>query len=171
MLPARRMIRMLAVAVMVLAYDTAHAQNFPNKPIRLVTVGVGGAMDFMSRLLATGLSASFGQPVIVDNRSSGFIPGQIVSKEPLIKSHVDCVAGKMWMDVRRATTVVARTTKPRSAATQTPHFAATRMGRRFAGDLLIYVTERSVCLGGSTIVCTSLRASHPAKRPSPPRGI
>src|SRR5258706_5432147 len=68
MLPARRMTRMLAIAAMVLAQGTAHAQNFPNKPIRLVTVGAGGAMDFMSRLLATGLTANIGQPVIVDNR-------------------------------------------------------------------------------------------------------
>jgi len=32
----------------------------------------------------------------------------------------------MRMNARRATKVVARTTKPRSATTQTPHFAATR---------------------------------------------
>ena len=47
-------------------------------------------------------------------------------KEPLIKSSANCVAGKMQMDARRATKVVARTTTPRSATMQTPHFAATR---------------------------------------------
>ena len=47
-------------------------------------------------------------------------------KEPLIKSSPDCVARKMRMAARRATKVVAWTTKPRSATTQTPHFAATR---------------------------------------------
>ncbi len=46
--------------------------------------------------------------------------------EPLTKSPTDCVAGKMRIDARRATKVVARTTKPRSATTQTPHFVATR---------------------------------------------
>jgi hypothetical protein len=46
--------------------------------------------------------------------------------EPLIKSFVNRVAGKMRMAERRATKVVACTTKPRSATTQTPHFAATR---------------------------------------------
>jgi hypothetical protein len=50
-------------------------------------------------------------------------------KEPLIKSSANCVAGKMRTYARRATKVVARTTKPRSATTQTLHFAATRMGR------------------------------------------
>jgi hypothetical protein len=52
-------------------------------------------------------------------------------KEPLIKSAADCVAGKMRMAARRATKVVARTTKPRSATTQTPHFAATRRDGAF----------------------------------------
>jgi hypothetical protein len=52
-------------------------------------------------------------------------------KEPLIKSSTDCVAGKMRMDARRATKVVAGTTMPRSATTQTPHFAATRRDGAF----------------------------------------
>ncbi len=50
-------------------------------------------------------------------------------QEPLTKSFVSRVAGKMRMDVRRATKVVAGTTKPRSATTQTPYLAATRTGR------------------------------------------
>src|SRR5713226_10277704 len=51
--------------------------------------------------------------------------------EPLIKSPTDCVAGKMRMDARRATKVVVEPTKPRSATTQTPHFAATRRDGAF----------------------------------------
>ena len=57
--------------------------------------------------------------------------GHELVREPLIKSSADCVAGKMQMDARRATKVVARTTKPRSATTQTPHFAATRRDGAF----------------------------------------
>jgi tripartite-type tricarboxylate transporter receptor subunit TctC len=34
----------------------------------------------VSRLIAQGITSSLGQPVIVDNRSSGVIPGQIVSQ-------------------------------------------------------------------------------------------
>ena len=51
--------------------------------------------------------------------------------EPLIKSFVNRVAVKMRMAARRATKVVARTTKPRSATTQTPHFAATQRDGAF----------------------------------------
>src|SRR5713101_8382677 len=52
-------------------------------------------------------------------------------KEPLIKSSADYVAGKMRLNARRATKVVARTTTPRSATLQTPHFAATRRDGAF----------------------------------------
>jgi tripartite-type tricarboxylate transporter receptor subunit TctC len=87
MLPTR-FVCMFPMTVFILGAGMVRAQDpstelrtgFPNKPIRLVTVGVGGAMDFMSRLLAQGLTVDLSQPVIVENRSSGFLPGQIVSK-------------------------------------------------------------------------------------------
>jgi hypothetical protein len=83
-----------------------------------------------------------------------------------MKSSTDCVAGKMRMDARRATKVVAKTTTPRSATTQTPHFAATRRDGACPGGLLC----RSACQGGLAIGFASLRASHPGKPPSQPRG-
>ena len=60
-------------------------------------------------------------------------------REPLIKFSADCVAGKMRMDARRATKVVACTTKPRSATTQTPYFAATRGTERSGRMTLLFV--------------------------------
>ena len=56
------------------------AQASPNKPIRLVTSDVGGGNDFIARLIVSGLTAGFGQPVVIENRPSGVIPGSIVSK-------------------------------------------------------------------------------------------
>jgi tripartite-type tricarboxylate transporter receptor subunit TctC len=70
----------LLLSLWFLAAEAAGAQGYPNKPIRIVTSEVGGAADFGGRLLARGLSASFGQPVIVDNRPSGPIPAEIVWK-------------------------------------------------------------------------------------------
>src|SRR6266404_1611215 len=91
-------------------------------------------------------------------------------REPLNKSHADCVAGKMRMNARRATKVVAWTTMPRSLSLQMrkqgPHFAATLMGRGFPGDLLC----RSAREGGRAIRFASLRAAHPGKPPSQPCG-
>ena len=70
----------VAAAALLFAGTRAGAQSFPEKPIRIVTAGVGGSVDFVSRLLAPVLSASMGQPVIVDNRPAGTTPGEVVAK-------------------------------------------------------------------------------------------
>ncbi|WP_233836886.1 Bug family tripartite tricarboxylate transporter substrate binding protein [Paraburkholderia sp. ZP32-5] len=45
------------------------ADRFPEKPIHIVVGTVpGGTVDIIARLLAKGLTAELGQPVIVDNR-------------------------------------------------------------------------------------------------------
>ena len=59
-----------------------------------------------------------------------FIPH---TREPLIKSSMNRIAGKIAMIARRATKVVARTTMPRSATPRARNFAATSTGTGFAG--------------------------------------
>ena len=60
----------LAAAVMVSApAPAATAQNYPNKPVRLIVpFSPGGGTDIMSRLLSVPVSESIGQSVVVDNR-------------------------------------------------------------------------------------------------------
>jgi tripartite-type tricarboxylate transporter receptor subunit TctC len=58
----------------------AQAERYPARPIRIVTSEVGGGLDFVARLVATSLSVTLGQQVIVDNRPSGVFSGSIVSK-------------------------------------------------------------------------------------------
>ena len=48
--------------------------------MRIVTAGVGGGSDFVSRVIAQAIAGPLGQHVIVDNRPSGVIPGEVVSK-------------------------------------------------------------------------------------------
>ena len=57
------------------------AQEYPTKPIRIVTGGIGGAADFAARLIAQGLSGSFSHPAVVENRG-GIIPMESVAKAP-----------------------------------------------------------------------------------------
>lgn len=76
----RTLVSLCTLPILVIAAQVASGQNFPNKPIRIVTSEVGGGTDFTARLVAQGLSAVIGQQVIVDNRASAFIPGDIVSK-------------------------------------------------------------------------------------------
>ncbi len=70
-----------SVALMVCGADVISAQGFPAKSIRLVTGAAGGGGDFLSRLIAPGLSNAVGQPVVVDTRPGNVGP-EIVAKSP-----------------------------------------------------------------------------------------
>ena len=70
----------ITVSAAAVTATLAHGQGFPTRPVRIVTAEVGGGSDFTARQIAQGLSTSLGQQVIVENRPSGFIPGEIVSR-------------------------------------------------------------------------------------------
>ena len=72
----------LMCAVCVLS-ATAQAQNYPQKPIRLILpVPPGGVADVIARPLAQRLTQAFGQSVVLDNRpgATGAIGLQLVAK-------------------------------------------------------------------------------------------
>ena len=60
---------------------TTHAQTYPAKPIRIVTVAPGGTPGPLARLISQGITGALGQPLVVDNRV-GFVGIEIVSKAP-----------------------------------------------------------------------------------------
>jgi tripartite-type tricarboxylate transporter receptor subunit TctC len=60
----------------------AHAQ-YPSKPIRMiVTIAPGGAPDVVARMLAQKLSATIGQPVVIENKpgANGNVAGEFVAR-------------------------------------------------------------------------------------------
>ena len=68
-----------------LAAAIAGAQNYPSKPVRLVSpFPPGGSVDVVGRILAAKLTENLGQQVIVDNRSgaSGIIGTEFVARSP-----------------------------------------------------------------------------------------
>lgn len=73
--------RFLSLGLIAAVADVAIGQIYPHKPIRIVTNVAGSGSDFTSRLIAQGLAARLGQPVIVDNRVSGLI-SETVAKAP-----------------------------------------------------------------------------------------
>jgi tripartite-type tricarboxylate transporter receptor subunit TctC len=70
----KRLVLRLALAGALLpAFGNAQAQSaqpaYPSKPIKFVVpVPAGGAADVMARMIATHLQATWGQPVVVDNK-------------------------------------------------------------------------------------------------------
>jgi tripartite-type tricarboxylate transporter receptor subunit TctC len=75
--------RFLTACFMLLFSCAITAQDFPNRPLRLiVTVPPGGAADFIARLVGGKISESLGQPVVVENRggAGGTIAADAVAK-------------------------------------------------------------------------------------------
>jgi len=63
----------ILISSVLLCATSAFAQNstadFPNRPIRIIVcVPAGGGVDTVTRIVANGLQAKLGQPVIVENR-------------------------------------------------------------------------------------------------------
>jgi tripartite-type tricarboxylate transporter receptor subunit TctC len=60
---------LIAVAVAVLGINHAAAQSYPSRPVKIVVPATpGGAIDLIARTLAEKLTASLGQPVVVENK-------------------------------------------------------------------------------------------------------
>jgi tripartite-type tricarboxylate transporter receptor subunit TctC len=67
----------------MLGASSVLGQNYPNRPVRIVTAAVGGSGDILARLIGHALTPNLGQQVIVDNRGGlGDIAAQIVAKAP-----------------------------------------------------------------------------------------
>lgn len=73
---------------LALVAAAAHAQDrssFPAKPIRfIVPLTAGGPTDMIGRIIASPLSATLNQPVVIDNRpgAAGNIAAEMVAKAP-----------------------------------------------------------------------------------------
>ena len=76
--------RILVMLAAVLLANTAHAE-YPDRPVRIIVSNpAGGPVDVMLRVLATKLSETWRQPVIVENRpgASGIISTGALLKAP-----------------------------------------------------------------------------------------
>ena len=58
------------------------AQDYPKKPIRMVTTAAGSQNDTLARMIGAKLSERWGQPVVMENRAGagGALAGAIVAK-------------------------------------------------------------------------------------------
>ncbi len=77
--------RLCILALAALTAGLAHAQSFPNKPIKVVVPSpAGGPPDLILRAIIPKLTAALGQPIIIENRAGagGMVGTAYVAKLP-----------------------------------------------------------------------------------------
>jgi tripartite-type tricarboxylate transporter receptor subunit TctC len=75
--------KLVACAALFLAASAQAQDDYPNKPIRLITPAAqGGTTDILARVFGAKLGEVFKQQVLVDNRASasGVVAGDMVAK-------------------------------------------------------------------------------------------
>ena len=80
----RRIFGLIALACSI-GFGAVHAQDYPNKTIRIVVpLAPGGGTDVLARVVALKLSGKLGQPVVVENRTgaAGNIGAEFVFRAP-----------------------------------------------------------------------------------------
>jgi len=70
------------MSAMVLGYGTSSGQDYPTKPLRIVTNQPGGGGDIESRIIRETIAGRLGQPVIVENRPGNLIGGIVARALP-----------------------------------------------------------------------------------------
>ena len=76
---SRLAVAMFTTVILALGAGKTSGQDYPNKPIRLVTTPAGGGVALSARLVADGLAVPLSHHIIVDNRPQILI-GPIVAK-------------------------------------------------------------------------------------------
>ena len=78
-----RLFAMVFIAAIAGSMAPAGAQDYPNRPIRLLHgFAAGGAADTLSRILANGLSKRLGQPIVIEAKpgSGGNLAAAAIAK-------------------------------------------------------------------------------------------
>jgi tripartite-type tricarboxylate transporter receptor subunit TctC len=79
----RIVIRFVVVVAAVLGSTTVYAQNYPERPVRMVVpYPPGGTVDVVARVIAQNLAGQTGRNFIVDNRAgaNGIVGSDLVAK-------------------------------------------------------------------------------------------
>ena len=96
MFTTRLIAGILSGGMLAIGMGTVCAQEYPNKPIRIVTSVAGGGSDFIARQIAQSLTSSLGQPVAVDNRPSATV-GEVGSKNPPDGYTLTVQGASLWL--------------------------------------------------------------------------
>ncbi len=75
--------------------NMATAQEYPSKPIRLITSEPGSSLDLTARVIAQGLTTTLGRQVIVDNRR--ILAVELVAQAPADGYTLLAYGSPMWI--------------------------------------------------------------------------
>ena len=127
------MVMRCLLAALALAASAANAQNFPDRPIRLVVPHApGGNADTFGRVLAAKLSERIGQQVVVENRPGA---GGTVGSESVARSAPD---GYTILVGDNGTHGVAPTLYPKLPYKVPADFTSIALGASFPNVLLVH---------------------------------
>ena len=90
------LVRLLLI-LPVVAGAAVPGEDYPARPIRLLTAGTGGGSDTTARVIADGLGARLGQPVVVDSRTGGAIIADLGAKAAPDGYTVIVYSAALWL--------------------------------------------------------------------------
>ena len=88
---------MVLLAMIVPVANVVSGQDFPNRPIRIVTSGAGGPSDIAARIVGQGISGPLGQPVVIENRPAGNTVIEVVAKAPPDGHTILLYGSALWL--------------------------------------------------------------------------
>jgi tripartite-type tricarboxylate transporter receptor subunit TctC len=100
-------------ALLTLAAPAAVAQDYPNRPVRIIVpFAAGGPADVYARFLGQRLSETLGQPFVVDNRPGG---GSVIGTDAVAKSAPDGYTLLLMSNTHTVNESLIRTSVPADA--------------------------------------------------------
>ena len=87
---------LIATALTCCNLTVQAAQDYPTKPIRIVTPPAGAGNDYVARVIALGLTGSMGQQLVVDNRPAAIV-GELVAKAPSDGYTLLAIGSVLWL--------------------------------------------------------------------------
>jgi tripartite-type tricarboxylate transporter receptor subunit TctC len=73
------------------------APDSAGRPLRIVTTAIGGGNDFVARLVGRSLSERLGRTVVIDNRPSSVVPGEIVARASPDGNTLLVASNALWL--------------------------------------------------------------------------
>ena len=74
------------IAALVFHSGVACSQTYPTRAIRVLAPTIGGGIDVIARIISPYLTASLGQPIVIDNRGGA---GGLLAADAVIRANPD----------------------------------------------------------------------------------